>query len=75
MKEETRRDKFVRLAEARTNAVLEKIRVLSNLANSNRYEYTLKDVKEIFNALEQALDNSKRKFESTISTHKTFKLN
>ena len=61
---EDNRDKFVRLAETRTNAVLEKIRVLANCANPYAYEYTDQDIREIFSALEQSLKKARAKFQN-----------
>jgi len=37
---ETRREKFKRLAEKRTNAVLEQLRILGNLSNKANYDYS-----------------------------------
>lgn len=59
---ETKREKFVRLAEARTNKIIDMIQLLSNCANTNTYEYTNKDVDKIFNAIESELKEAKRKF-------------
>jgi hypothetical protein len=60
---ETKREAFRRLAEKRTTAVLEKIRVLSNCANPYAYEYTEEDVKKVFAAIEQELKNARAKFQ------------
>ncbi len=62
---ETKREAFLRLAERRTSAVLERIRVLSNCANPYAYEYTDEDVKKIFKAIEQQLRVARTKFEQT----------
>ena len=61
---ESNREKFVRLAESRTNAVLEKIRVLANCANPYAYEYTEQDVREMFGAIEQAARRARAKFQN-----------
>ena len=61
---ETKRDAFLRLAEARTNAVLERVRVLGNCANPYAYEYTDDDVRKIFSAIERELKTSRSKFTS-----------
>ncbi len=63
MRKETKRQKFVRIAETRTNSVLEKVRVLSNCSNPYAYEYTNEDVREIFGTIEQALKKARAKFE------------
>lgn len=62
MKNETKRERFVRLAEARTNKILEMMRLLGNCSGKSNYEYTDEDIKKIFNALEKELKNTKNKF-------------
>lgn len=59
---ESKREKFVRLAEARTNKILDMMRLLGNCSNKNNYEYTEQDVRKIFNTLERELKNTKAKF-------------
>lgn len=59
---ESNRDRFIRIAEARTNKILEMLRLLGNCANTSNYEYTDIDVKKIFTALERELKNTKNKF-------------
>ena len=59
---ETKRERFVRLAEARTNKILEMMRLLGNCSSRANYEYTEDDVKQIFGALEKELKNTKNKF-------------
>ena len=60
--EETKRDRFVRVAEARTNKIIDMIQLLGNCANVNNYEYTQQDVEKIFNAIETELREAKKKF-------------
>ena len=55
---------FKRLAEQRTNAVLEKIRILGNCANRSLYDYTEEDVRRIFHAIHAELRKSRDKFEN-----------
>lgn len=62
---ETKNDAFRRLAAQRTNAVLERIRILGNCANSQLYEYTEEDVKKIFAAIERELRTVKAKFSNS----------
>lgn len=59
---ESKRDRFVRLAERRTTTALQMIRLIGNLANRNNYHYVDADTKKILSALGQELDNLKRKF-------------
>ena len=62
MAPETKRDRFIRIAEARTNKILEMMRLLGNCSSKNNYEYTDEDIKKIFGALERELKNTKNKF-------------
>ena len=70
-----KREKFVRLAEGRTQSALDAIRKIGNLSNSRAYEYKDADVKAIVKALRDATTEVERKFGSSSgeSTNK-FKL-
>lgn len=59
---ETREEKFKRLATQRTNAVLDKLRVLGNLANRANYTYTDDQVRKIFYTVEAQLKSVKARF-------------
>ena len=59
---ETKRERFVRLAEARTNKILEMMSLLGNCSNKANYEYTDDDIKQIFSVLERELKNTKNRF-------------
>ena len=59
---ESKRERFIRLAEARTNKILDMMQLLGNCANKANYDYTEEDVKKIFNALERELKNTKNKY-------------
>ena len=59
---ETRRERFKRLAKIRTQKVLEKLRVLGHCANMHAYEYDDKDVKLIFSAIDHELKRVRIKF-------------
>ena len=61
---ETKAQKFKRLAEKRTQAILDGIRKLANLANSNNYEYTQEQVEKIFGAIEERLRLARQRFEA-----------
>lgn len=69
---ETKRDTFLRLGERRTNAALDRIRIIGNLSNPYAYEYTDDDVRLIFAALEQELKVTRAKFQS--ARRREFKL-
>lgn len=59
---ETRHERFKRLAEARTNAVLEKLRLLGNLSNRANYEYTEEEARKIFSVIDKQLRIVQTKF-------------
>jgi len=60
--EESNRERFVRIAEARTNKILSMIRLLGNCSSRNRYDYTEEDIKIIFSSIEKELRLTKSKF-------------
>ena len=59
---ETKRDKFLRLATQRTKEVLNRLRVLGNCGNRQVYQYTEADVEKIFSAIDKQLKDVKAKF-------------
>ena len=71
---ESKRDKFVRLAEARTQKAIDMIRKIGNLGNTNFYEYSKEDVETIFSTLEKELRSAKGKFSSDDEEEIVFKL-
>ena len=60
--EETRRQRFKRIAGARTNKILDMLKLLGNCSNTGNYEYSENDVKKIFNAIEAEVKATKAKF-------------
>jgi len=58
----SKRESFRRLATQRTNAVINRLRILGHCSDSNRYEYTQEDVKKIFRSIESELKTVKAKF-------------
>lgn len=69
---ETRREKFNRLAAYRTNAVLDKLRILGNLSNRSNYDYDEAALRKIFNAIEEQVRLLKTRF--TSKKRREFKL-
>ena len=57
-----KREAFRRLAEQRTIAVLERLRILGNCANRQLYEFDEAEVKKIFRAIETEVRATKAKF-------------
>ncbi len=62
---ESKHDKFLRIAEARTNKIIDMVRLLSNCSNKATYDYDEADIKKIFSALEQELKSCKSKFQDS----------
>jgi hypothetical protein len=60
---ESKRERFVRLAERRTSNALRSIRVIGNLANKLHYEFDASDVKKITTALHKEVDSLGQRFE------------
>lgn len=71
---ESKREKFVRLANSRVNRALKNIRIVGNLANRSRYEYTEGDLEKIMKALRSELRTLQKRFEGDIDDENEFKL-
>jgi len=61
---ETNEERFKRIAEARTQAVIEKLRLLGNCANERLYSYDTNDIERIFSAINGQVKNVRSKFYS-----------
>ncbi len=72
--QESRDERFVRLAEVRVNALLEKMRLLGQLANKRNYSYSEDQVNAIFRAIQYELNSNKAKFREGTTGPKKFKL-
>lgn len=62
MGDESKKNRFQRLAEKRTNDVLERLRILGNCSNRGQYEYTQDDIQKIFSSIEKETKVIKLKF-------------
>lgn len=60
--EESRRQRFKRLATRRVNKALNQLRVLGNLANKSYYDYTEEDISRMFKAIDSQVKALKGKF-------------
>ena len=69
-----KRSRFIKIAEARTNKILDMLRLLGNCSEKNNYEYSEEDVKQIFSALDKELRNTKNRFMGIDSREEIFKL-
>ena len=69
---ETKKERFKRLASLRTNEVLKRLKVLGNCANRQSYEYDTEEVNKIFGEIDRKVREVKGKFH--FSKEKEFKL-
>lgn len=60
----SKKERFVKVAEARTDKIISMIRLLGNCSNKNNYEYTDSQVNQIFEAISSELRSAKDKFKS-----------
>lgn len=74
MSGESKRERFVRIAEARTNKILEMMRLLGNCSSKANYEYSDEDIKKIFGALEKEIKNTKNRFLGIDANNEKFTL-
>lgn len=59
---EEKRNKFMEYAGKRVNNVLHDIQILEPMARSNSYDYTKQDIEEMFNAMQESLNDAKEEF-------------
>lgn len=59
---ESKKDKFVRLAENRMNSALKQIELLGNLSNTSTYDYTEEYVEQIVRTLKNAVADLEKKY-------------
>ena len=72
--EKLKRERFVKIAENRTNKIIDMIKLLGNCSNKNNYSYDEDDVRQIFSAIDQELRIAKNKFQEAQTNKKEFKL-
>ena len=70
---ETRDDKFKRLAESRVNKIIDALRLLGHLSHKGNYTYTDEQVDTIFKAIQRDLNAAKSKFAEGSNGRKLFK--
>lgn len=60
---EEKRQKFIEYAGKRVNNVLHDIQILEPMARSNTYDFTRKDVEDMFKAMQETLNEAKQEFD------------
>ena len=72
---EGKKERFKRLAEARTNKALAAIRSVAKLANKNHYEFNDEEAKAIFSAIRREVAEAQSVFSASCAkSEKKFKL-
>lgn len=64
MENMTKKERFIKVAEARTDKIISMIRLLGNCSNKNNYEFTDSQVNQIFEAISSELRSAKEKFKT-----------
>lgn len=62
MKKETKKERFERITSARTNKILEMVRLLGNCSSKTNYSYSISDVEKIFDTLDEEIQAVKKRF-------------
>ncbi|MDD6120494.1 MAG: hypothetical protein PUB57_08265 [Selenomonadaceae bacterium] len=72
--EDKRRERFLRLAPARVQKIINQLQILGNCANTSNYAYTDEEIKKIFDAIRQEVDSTEQKFLHDAKKRIPFKL-
>lgn len=67
-------ENFKRLAENRTNKIIDMLHLLGNLSNKSNYSYSEEQVESIFSAIEQELKIQKSRFAAKQEIKRKFRL-
>lgn len=67
MDKSKKHDNFVRLANQRTNKILDMINLLGNLSNTSSYEFSEEEVDKIFNTIKKELVQQRKRFNKKTS--------
>jgi len=70
----TKRGRFEKVAVARTNKILNDLRLLGNCSNKNNYEFSEKDIRKIFTVIENEVKKAKSKFYGKDTNNRKFSL-
>lgn len=74
MAQNIKRDRFIKIAEARTNKILDMLRLLGNCSEKSNYEYSEEDVRQIFSVLEREIKNTRSRFSGGSGSTEKFTL-
>ena len=65
-------ERFQRIAETRTNKVINDIRILGNCADTHNYSYSQEEAAQIVRAVEEAVRDLKASFSEKSTSKKPF---
>ncbi len=71
---DTKRERFIRVAEKRVNNILDNLDMLGKCANKRNYGYSDQDVKKIFKEIDKKIREVKFLFEGIEENRKKFKI-
>ena len=71
---QAKREKFIKLAERRTNKAIKAIELIGNLGKRSVYEYSASDAEKIITALDEAIEDAKAKLDGARPQPRSFKL-
>lgn len=74
MSSEIKRQIFIEAAEGRTNRCISNIRLLRQLANPKKYQYTIGDIERIQQRVQEELDSMMHEFKASLLADNDFKL-
>jgi len=72
---ESKKERFIRIAERRVNNLLNNLDSLGKCANKKNYEYNDEDVRKIFKAIDNKINDIKELYKNTNKKKEKFKLN
>ena len=64
LEKETKHERFIRLGTGRVKSILKGIRILGNCSSRSNYEYSKKEVDQMFITITTALSECAKKFHS-----------
>jgi hypothetical protein len=70
-----KRERFVRIAEARTSRAIKSVRLIKNLNNKYLYEYESEEINLIISTLQNEVDELTRTFQNKTSKNSEFRIN
>lgn len=67
----TNRERFLRLSKARLEKTIKQIELIGNLSDKTNYSFHDEEVAQLFNEIDQALNQAKQKFKTKDKAKKT----